>query len=129
MRPQPMAKENESPPVSGRRIESSRSAGLSMLRKAVLKNAPTTPMLPRSSHGVPGPGAMRLNIVCLRESSEAMATLGGGVDLAMASVCSEFAGMSNGLMTQCLMTNDQRMPNDEIRIRHSGFVILWALGI
>src|SRR5258705_5806846 len=81
--PQPMAKENESPAVSGRRIESRSSAGLNMLLKHVLKNAPMTPMLPRSSQGVPGPGAIRLNIVCLRASSEAMATLGGGVDLAM----------------------------------------------
>src|SRR4051812_37597201 len=81
--PQPIANENESPPVSGRRIESSRSAGLNMLRKHVLKNAPMTPTLPRSSHGVPGPGAIRLNIICLRASREAMATLGGGVDLAM----------------------------------------------
>src|SRR5437879_6096062 len=84
IRPQPMAKENESPPVSGRRMESRSSAGLNMLLKHVLKNAPMRPMLPRSSHGVPGPGAMRLNIVCLRASSDAMATLRGGVeDLAM----------------------------------------------
>src|SRR5258706_15843070 len=83
IRPQPIAKEKESPPVSGRRMESSRSAGLNMLRKAVLKNAPMTPTLPRSSHGVPGPGAMRLNIVCLRASSDAMATFEGGMDLAM----------------------------------------------
>src|SRR5947207_15846335 len=81
--PQPMAKEKESPPVSGRRMESSRSAGLNMLRKDVLKKAPIVPMLPRSSHGVPGPGAMRLNSVCLRASSDAIATLGGGVGLAM----------------------------------------------
>src|SRR3954469_19853294 len=81
--PQPIANDLESPPVSGRRITSSSSAGLNMLRKQVLKNAPISPMLPRSSHGVPGPGAIRLNIVCLRASSEAMATLGGGVDLAM----------------------------------------------
>src|SRR5215204_1389677 len=136
-----MANERESPPVSGRRIESSSSAGLSMLRKAVLKNAPMTPMLPRSSHGVPGPGAIRLYIVCLRASSEAMATLEGGMGLAMPLSMRE--GMTNVYRPndqcptsndQCPRPNDQRMSNTQVPIWSLGignYLVIghWSLGI
>src|SRR5258707_15446425 len=55
-----IAKARASPGVSGRRNEKSSVRGEDIDMIAVLKNAGMGPIDPRSSQGVPGPGASRL---------------------------------------------------------------------
>src|ERR1700733_11257023 len=64
--------------VSGRRMAPINLAGEVMLMKQVLKNAPTVPCVPRSSHGVPTPAVMGSKTVFCFFRSEAISIFSGG---------------------------------------------------